>query len=106
MTRDDPSWGSATPDPSPRHDELYGQRAGDARRYVKPALWGVLAVLVVVFVVSNFNEVTVSFVVFQVQIKLFWALVLCVVLGGLLSEGFRFWRRRRRVEPPAGKPKT
>ena len=65
-----------------------------------------LAVLVVVFVVSNFNEVTVSFVVFQVQIKLFWALVLCVVLGGLLSEGFRFWRRRRRVEPPAGKPKT
>ncbi|HET8970172.1 MAG TPA: LapA family protein [Candidatus Nanopelagicales bacterium] len=79
-----------------QQQDVFGKPAmADGRRFIKPTLWGLLALFVVVFVVSNFQDVTVSFVAFQVQLKLFWVLVLCVALGALLAEGFRFWRRRR-----------
>lgn len=91
--------------PEDRH-EVYGQRRkGELRRFLKPSLWGLLAVFAVVFVLSNLQDVAVSFVAFQVQTKLVWVLIFSVLLGALLDEAFRFWRRRgsnRREEN--GKP--
>jgi uncharacterized integral membrane protein len=95
------------PDPLTPEDrrEIYGERQkGELRRFLKPTLWGLLAVFAVVFVVSNFDEVSVSFIAFQVETRLVWVLIFSVLLGALLDEAFRFWRRRgtRRSEETTG----
>lgn len=85
------------PDPLSAEDrrEIYGERQkGEFRRFLKPTLWGLLAVFALVFVLSNLDEVSVSFVAFRVDTKLVWVLVFSVALGALLDEAFRFWRRR------------
>jgi len=86
------------PDPlsADERREVYGLPApSDWRKYVKPTLGVIVAVVVVLFVTSNWEDVTVSFVVFSVRMKLFWALVFSVVLGVLLGEAGRWWWRRR-----------
>lgn len=103
MARDE----GTNPDPLTPEDrhEIYGERQkGEFRRFLKPTLWGLLAVFAVVFVVSNLDEVSVSFVAFQVQTRLVWVLIFAVLLGALLDEAFRFWRRRgpRRTEETKG----
>ncbi len=70
--------------------------AGDWKKYVKPTVGALIALVIIVFVASNWTDVTVSFVVFSVQMKLFWALVISVALGLLLGEALRWWLRRRK----------
>lgn len=94
MARDTPDRAGQEADANER-DVYGGPQRSDWRKYVKPSLWGVLAVFTIVFISSNLQDTTISFVVFQMQTKLVWVLVFCVLLGVGLAEGFRFWRRRR-----------
>ncbi|MEZ5115730.1 MAG: LapA family protein [Candidatus Nanopelagicales bacterium] len=66
------------------------------RKYVKPTLWGLLALYAVIFVLLNREPVTVKFVFFEAQIATFWLLLFAMVLGAGLSEGVRLLVRRRR----------
>lgn len=57
----------------------------------------VLAVLLLIFALSNLDEVELSLIFWEVQIRLVWALLLFAVIGlviGLIAPRFRSRSRR------------
>lgn len=91
------------PDPNPNpltpedRGEIYGRpTTSDWRRFVKPTLWGLLALFALILVLSNRDDVELSFVMFTLQTQLIWVMLLFILIGVGLDEGFRFWRRYRR----------
>jgi len=55
----------------------------------------VVAIILVIFVVDNLEQVRVSFVFFKSDIGLIWVLIATALLGGLLDR-MLVWRGRRR----------
>lgn len=69
---------------------------GDARTIAKIAAIALGVALLLVFIVENTDQVTVSFVFFEAEISLIWVIVLSAVVGWVV--GFmlaRLIRRRR-----------
>jgi uncharacterized integral membrane protein len=55
----------------------------------------IVVLLLIIFIVDNYNDVRVHFVVTTVTIKLAWALVIAAVLGLIVGWLLhRSWRRR------------
>ena len=68
------------------------ERRRDSGRTIRLFLLAAIAVLALVFVVQNDNEVEVSFVFTKVDVALVWALVAALFLGfaaGWLTKSFR-----------------
>ncbi len=68
----------------------------DLRRYVKPGLWSLLGIYVVLFVLKNKEDVNIDFVFFSALVPLIWILLGLLVVGGLLTIGGQWLLRRRR----------
>lgn len=71
----------------------------DWKRWIKPVLWGLVALYTLVFVLKNTtDDIQVDFVFFGVTTKLLWALLLALALGVGLGLGGQWWLRVRRRE--------
>jgi uncharacterized integral membrane protein len=55
----------------------------------------IIAVILVIFVVDNLEQVRVSFVFFKSDVGLIWVLIATALLGGLVDR-MLVWRGRRR----------
>jgi uncharacterized integral membrane protein len=55
----------------------------------------IIAVILIIFVVKNLEQVSVNFVFFHADIGLIWVLIATAVLGGLVDR-MLVWRGRRR----------
>jgi uncharacterized integral membrane protein len=55
----------------------------------------IIAVILIIFVVKNLEQVAVNFVFFHADIGLIWVLIATAVLGGLVDR-MLVWRGRRR----------
>lgn len=71
-------------------------RADDLRRYIKPGLWAILGIYVLLFVLKNKEDVNIDFVFFSASVPLIWILVGLLVVGGLLTIGGQWFLRNRR----------
>jgi uncharacterized integral membrane protein len=66
--------------------ESYGRpEPADLGRYVRLTLWGLLALLAVLFLIGNGSSVEVSFVFTTVNIPLFVALIIAMIFGACLG---------------------
>ncbi|TAK68849.1 MAG: LapA family protein [Actinomycetota bacterium] len=94
MTEDngsvDPRGGKPAPTPFGSPPPL------DWKRWIKPTLWGLLALFTLLFILTNRETAEVHFVFFTAAMPTVWLLVFTLALGALLSEGARFWLRRRK----------
>ncbi len=72
------------------------------RRWARMTAWGVLALMVILFIVRNSQSVPVSFVFFTATIPLWIALTGVLIIGLILGYLAAWWgarqRRRRRRE--------
>lgn len=68
----------------------------DWRRYARFTTWGVVAVIVLIFLVNNSEPTEVSFVFFKVQLSLWIVLLGMLIIGFGLGWSASWWRRRRR----------
>ena len=68
----------------------------DLRRFVKPGLWTLLGIYVLLFVLKNKEDVNIDFVFFSALVPLIWILLGLLVVGGLLTIGGQWLLRRRR----------
>ncbi len=109
MRREEPDQGSQPPGQPDRDDALQAdrehlrelQRARQGR-VVKTLLALTLAVLFIVFILTNSQAVTVNFVFVKRKPPLIWVMFGCAVVGGILAylvgrpgKQIRFHRRRR-----------
>lgn len=62
--------------------------------YIKTAIWTIVAVYVILFVLLNREQVQINFVFFQMDIALIFVLIGLLVVGGAL--GFSFAKLRQR----------
>lgn len=63
--------------------------------YVKGGLWAIVAIIVLLFVFLNSEQVQVNFIFFQVEIALIFVLIGLLVIGFLLGFSFSAMRRRK-----------
>jgi len=87
--------GSLTPGRD-MHGKNDPMRGGDARRYLKPTLWSILGIYVLIFVLKNKEDVNIDFVFFSAAVPLIWILLGLLVVGALLMLGGQWFVRNRR----------
>lgn len=81
----------------------------DWRRYARFTVWGVVAVYVALLLLQNSQQTTVNFVFFSIEVPLFVALALMLVLGLALGSSLVWFMQRRKAKQgahstgPAGK---
>lgn len=68
----------------------------DWRRYAKFTTWGVVALIAIIFLVSNSESTNVSFVFFSVTVSLWIVLLGMLLIGFGLGWSASWWTRRRR----------
>lgn len=78
-----------------------GDGAGDwdgGKRQVSPTLIGfiVIAILAVIFVVENGDKVDVRLIIPKVEMPVWVAIAIALVVGAVLDRLFQAWWRRRR----------
>ena len=77
-----------------------GEGAGDwdGKRQVSPTLIGfiVIAILAIVFVVENGDKVHVRLIIPKVEMPVWVAIAIALVVGAILDRLFQAWWRRRR----------
>jgi uncharacterized integral membrane protein len=81
-----------------RDPERTGGGPPEERTGLSPWLiaFGVVAIVVVIFVVQNSNRTDVNFLFFDVNSRVWVALLVAVALGVLLDRLFiRWWRKRK-----------
>jgi uncharacterized integral membrane protein len=76
-----------------------GLDEGDARRLATIGAIVLGLALLLIFIVQNSRQVTVSFVFFEARMSLIWVIVLSAVAGWLIGILVAFLLRRRRVRP-------
>lgn len=89
------------------HAEVYG-RSPSARKmtaYIRPTLWGILIVYVVLFLLMNRDKTEINFVFFQATAPLVVALLVVFVIGLLVGGGLIMFRSRRDQKAGARKAK-
>ena len=70
-----------------------GKRSATGNARIVVAI--IIAVILVIFVVDNLEQVRVSFVFFKADVGLIWVLIATALLGGLVDR-MLVWRGRRR----------
>ncbi len=77
--------------------EVYGRNpsARSMTSYIKPTLWGILIVYVVLFLVMNRDATEINFLFFQATVPLVIALLVIFVIGLLVGGGLIMFRSRR-----------
>jgi uncharacterized integral membrane protein len=81
-----------------REPERAGDGDPDERTGISPTLiaLGVVAIVAVIFVVQNSNRTDVNFLFFDVNSRVWVALLVAVGLGVVLDRLFiRWWRKRK-----------
>lgn len=77
-----------------------GDGAGDwdGKKQVSPTLIGlvVIAILAVIFIVENGDPVDVRLIIPKVEMPVWVAIVISIVIGAILDRLFQAWWRRRR----------
>ena len=87
--------GSKSPAGEP-YGKIEPPKANDLRRYIKPGLWAILGIYVLLFVLKNKEDVNIDFVFFSAAVPLIWILLGLLVVGGLLTLGGQWLLRNRR----------
>ena len=59
-------------------------------------VFGVIAILAVIFFLQNSERTSIDFLVFEKTTTIRWSIVMAVVFGVLLDRLFTMWWRRRR----------
>lgn len=72
--------------------------------YIKPALFGILLLYVVLFVFFNRDTVLISFIFATAAIPLIFALLGTFLIGLILGAGFMTWWRRRSADKQSRPP--
>ncbi|MFI0432594.1 MAG: lipopolysaccharide assembly protein LapA domain-containing protein [Candidatus Nanopelagicales bacterium] len=88
--------------------EVYG-RNPSARKmtaYIKPTLWGILIVYVVLFLLMNRDSTQINFVFFEATAPLVVALLVVFVIGLLVGGGLIMFRSRRDQKAGARKAQS
>ncbi|TXH40827.1 MAG: LapA family protein [Actinobacteria bacterium] len=88
--------------------EVYG-RNPSARKmtaYIKPTLWGILIVYVVLFLLMNRDSTQINFVFFEATAPLVVALLVVFIIGLLVGGGLIMFRSRRDKQAGARKAKA
>jgi uncharacterized integral membrane protein len=85
--------------PAAPKSEVYGEppSARAMVRFIKPALWGLLVVYVVTFLVLNRGTTRIDFVIFDAEVPNFVALFVMVFLGAVIGAAAMWWKHRRAV---------
>lgn len=63
--------------------------------YIKPVLWTLLLIYIVLFVFLNRATIEINFIFFTAQVPLIFVLVGVALIGAVLSSAVVFWVRRR-----------
>ena len=63
--------------------------------YIKVALWTIVAIFVILFVLLNREQVNINFVFFQMNIALIFVLIGLLVIGAALGFSFAKLRDRK-----------
>lgn len=82
-----------------RRVETFGNRppARSMMRYIKPTLWGLLILYVVLFLLLNRNPTEVNFLFFQATAPLVVALLVIFLLGVIVGVGGVLMHDRRKA---------
>jgi uncharacterized integral membrane protein len=64
-------------------------------RYIRPTLWGLLVVYLVIFLLANRQQVNVNFVFFQAEAPLIVALLVSHIIGIVVGGGVLMVKGRR-----------
>lgn len=97
----DPVLGSAADEPSALSGEakveVFGKRPSSRAmfRYIRPTLWGLLLVYLLIFLLINRQQVPVNFVFFQVDAPLVVALLVSHIIGIVVGGGALMVKGRR-----------
>lgn len=75
------------------------------RRYLRIAIWGVVAVFMAIFLLSNSRETTVDLVFVEVQMPLFLVLFGTLLVGMFLGAGLWHFRNRLKEKLPGSESK-
>jgi uncharacterized integral membrane protein len=81
-----------------RDPERSGDDQPQPRTGLSPALigFGIVAIVAVIFIVQNSERTDVNFLVFDVNSRVWVALLVAIVIGALLDRLLTGWWRRRR----------
>lgn len=77
--------------------EVFGKRPSSRSmfRYIRPTLWGLLLVYLLIFLLVNRQQVPVNFVFFQVEAPLVVALLVSHIIGIVVGGGLLMLKGRR-----------
>ncbi len=77
--------------------EVFGQRPSSRAmfRYIRPTLWGLLLMYLLIFLLVNRQQVNVNFVFFQANAPLIVALLVSHVIGIVVGGGALMVKGRR-----------
>jgi uncharacterized integral membrane protein len=81
-----------------REPEGAGDGPPSQRSGVSPALivLGIVAIVAVIFIVQNSARTDINFLIFDVNSRVWVALLVAIAIGILLDRLFIYWWRRRR----------
>ncbi|HQZ86806.1 MAG TPA: LapA family protein [Actinomycetota bacterium] len=101
VTMNDPVLGGAADKPPSFEGEakveVFGKRPSSRSmfRYIRPTLWGLLVVYLVIFLLANRQQVNVNFVFFQAEAPLIVALLVSHIIGIVVGGGVLMVKGRR-----------
>lgn len=84
---------------------VYGKRRSSRSmvKYIKPTLWGLLVLYVVLFLFANRDTTEVNFLFFSAEAPLVIALLVVFALGLVIGGGAVLLRNRKPEKPTKGK---
>jgi uncharacterized integral membrane protein len=77
------------------HSRATHSRTRDTKRIVAYVIVALVAAWLIAFIVANSEHVKVSFVFGEVSLSLIWVMIICAVLGALLTFAISRLSRRR-----------